>query len=85
MMQQQQQNFDVQFAFRWQSDFPTFLRVVALCNIAYCVLSLWKTWQHHHAVTTLGWAYILGEIVLVLLLARLELKVAGAMRNWRWK
>lgn len=52
------------------------LRVIALANLSYCVLSLGLAIYHGHTVTPLGWTYICAEIAIVMTLALVELKTA---------
>ena len=54
-----------------------FLKIIACLNIAYCFVSLVCAIYHYNTVTVLGWAYLIVEIVVVLLIAKLELKVVA--------
>lgn len=49
-----------------------FLLVIAIANCLYCFATMWLLIQHRSEVTILGWAYFLGEIAIILTLARLE-------------
>jgi hypothetical protein len=53
-----------------------YLKTIAFINIAYCILSLGFALYHHREITILGWGYIILEIIIVLILANIELKVA---------
>ncbi|MEM8526624.1 MAG: hypothetical protein AAGG68_18415 [Bacteroidota bacterium] len=53
-----------------------FLKGIAYANIAYCILSIGIAFFHLESITYLGWTYILGEVLIVGLLVRLEIKVA---------
>jgi len=68
--------FDGYSIFFAKSNPGIFLRAIATANIGYCLLSLVMAWQHKDSLTPWGWAYLIGEIGIVLFLARLELKVA---------
>lgn len=57
-----------------------FLRLIALVNLAYCALSLALAFSHLECLTVWGWAYILGEIGIVAVLAIAEWTVAGKMQ-----
>ncbi len=48
------------------------LKVIAIANLSYCAFSLGMAWYHSTSITTWGWLYILGEIVIVLGIAHLE-------------
>lgn len=50
------------------------LQAIAYANILYCCLSIGLAVFHVQSITIFGWLYILGEVLIVILLARLELK-----------
>ena len=52
------------------------LSIIAVANLVYCALSLSLAFYHMAELTALGWAYIVGEVVLVVALALYELNVA---------
>ena len=52
------------------------LRRIAIINAIYCFISIGLAIYHYSAVTTLGWLYVTSEVVIVLLLARYEWRVA---------
>ena len=54
-----------------------FLKAIAIINLLYCCLSFGLAIYHHQELTLLGWAYILLEIVIVIILAIYELRVAN--------
>jgi hypothetical protein len=58
-----------------------FLKGIAILNISYCLLSLGLAFYHYQSITYFGWAYILVEILIVLMLARLELIVSRTPQN----
>ncbi len=53
-----------------------FLKGIAIVNVAYCFLSLGAAFHHADTITALGWAYVLGEILVVTALAMVEYRVA---------
>ena len=55
-----------------------FLKAIAFANLAYCVLSLALAYSHQQELTLLGWAYIVGEVFIVVGLAIFELRFAGS-------
>lgn len=55
------------------------LRRIAYVNLFYCGLSIGFAIYHSDKITYLGWAYILGELAIVISLAITELKVAKAI------
>jgi hypothetical protein len=50
-----------------------FLRIIAIANLSYCVLTLILIFVYRFEVTALGVAYFVGEIVIVGALAIYEL------------
>lgn len=54
-----------------------YLKVIAYLNSMYCVVSLVLVLSHFKEVTTLGWLYIIIEIVIVLILSKAELNAAN--------
>lgn len=53
-----------------------FLKGIALINIGYCGLSVAFLSQHYERLTTLGWLYFMGELLIVLFLSGVEWTVA---------
>ncbi|MEZ4830331.1 MAG: hypothetical protein R3C61_29200 [Bacteroidia bacterium] len=61
------------YCYRTQKERPAvFLRAIAIANLLYCVLSLGLAIYHSQTITLWGWAYILSEILIVLILAKVE-------------
>lgn len=54
-----------------------FIKGIAAMNFCYCILSLGFAIYHRSELTYLGWAYIVGEILIILGVVFLEMKVAG--------
>lgn len=52
------------------------LKGIALANISYCILSLSLVSYHHEQLTWLGWGYIIGELMIILILVRIEWRTA---------
>ena len=55
---------------------PKLLKGIAYLNLFYCLLSIGFAIFHHQQIRSAGWVYICSEIIIILVLARLELKVA---------
>ena len=53
-----------------------FLKGIAYANIVYCCLSIGFVFYHAQSITIWGGLYILGEVLIVIFLAILELKTA---------
>ena len=58
---------------RWRP----YLRVIAIANLAHCGLILGLIVLYYPALTTVGILYLIGEILIVISLAVVELKVAA--------
>lgn len=58
-----------------------FIRLIALANIAYCILSLGLAFNHIDKLLIPGWLYLIGEILIVTLLASIELKTAKKLAS----
>ncbi|HKL15550.1 MAG TPA: hypothetical protein VJ915_07930 [Balneolaceae bacterium] len=53
-----------------------FLKVIAAANTMYCILTLGLMMMHASTLTWLGLAYFTGEIIIILMLVRLEYKTS---------
>lgn len=63
----------VQLHHKWSAQL---LRFVAVLNLLYCLFSISIAFIHTSSLTLFGWMYILGEIGIILVLARWEWKTA---------
>ncbi len=54
-----------------------FLKAIAFANLLYCFISIALLFQHYDRLTYVGWIYFLLEIVIIIILARIELKIAS--------
>lgn len=59
--------------------FSSLLKGIATMNLLYCLLSIGFAFYHHQIITFWGWAYLISEISIVMVLAILELKVAKGL------
>ncbi|MEM9329039.1 MAG: hypothetical protein AAGA85_25475 [Bacteroidota bacterium] len=53
-----------------------FLRTIAYANSAYCLLTVNLLFAHTNTLTIWGYAYFLGELLVVLTMVRIELRMA---------
>lgn len=60
-----------------------FLKGIAFLNIGYCCLSIGLAIYHHQTITYFGWAYLLIEVVVVMLLSMLEMSTAAKWKDGR--
>lgn len=54
-----------------------FLKIIAVANIIYCVITGLLIYVHYNSLTSLGVIYLVVEIFIILGLVRMELKLAG--------
>lgn len=73
--------YDLMCYFRIHQNTGPFLRGIAYANILYCGLSLAFAFYHYQIITFWGWLYIISEIIIVLALARIEIKVSRLKRS----
>lgn len=59
--------------YRWQ----VFLRNIAIANILYCCITLILVIAYYNEISVYGIAYFLLEILVILVLAFIELGIAG--------
>ena len=65
------------YAYRTKNaKFAQLLKGIALINVMYCCLSIGFACYHTETITLFGWAYIIGEVLIVISLAILELRIA---------
>jgi len=55
------------------------LKIIASLNLLYCGLSLGYAFYHANTITNLGWLYVIGEIIIILILVRVEWNAAAAI------
>ena len=55
-----------------KSNHGTYLRILAIFNLGYCLLSLSLAFQHRNQLLPLGWSYLVLEIVLICYLVKME-------------
>ena len=60
---------------------PSALRVVAGLNLSYCVVTVGLLVAYASELRPLGWAYFLGEVVLVVALSVYELRLARSTND----
>jgi hypothetical protein len=55
---------------------PIYLSIIAICNFLYCIATLFLLFFNFEKLTKLGVGYFVLEIVIIILLASFEIKVA---------
>lgn len=73
--------YDLFAYFFVRKNYTPFLKGIAFINIGYCLLSVYFLFQHHSELTSLGYAYFIIELALVLGVAYIELKTANQIKT----
>lgn len=68
--------YDIYSLLNNQRSWSKKLIVIAWANLMYCLISLVVLLFHAHAITALGTAYLIGEILIIILLAAVEFRTA---------
>lgn len=68
--------YDFYCYFNIDKEIGKFLKGIGIVNLTYCCLSIGLAIFHKEVITSLGWIYVLAEIVIVCVLAFIELRVA---------
>lgn len=58
------------FARKWKS----YLKLIAIANVGYCLVTIVVLFFYRHELTALGIAYFLVELLLIMILVFTELK-----------
>ncbi len=66
--------YDLIIYFFVDTKLSLWLRIITIINLLYCLLSLGFAFFHVESITWLGWAYIIIEIIIVIFIARYELR-----------
>jgi len=67
--------------FSKESSTSILIKVIAIANMSYCTISLVAVSYHFQKLTYLGVTYFAMEIILILLLAIIELKIASVLKT----
>jgi len=70
---------------RLRENWRPFLKAIAIANVLYCLLTLNLMIYFREDLTALGFAYFIGEIIIVLVLARIEIAVSTKYIPFRAK
>ena len=73
--------FDAFAYLRVKENIAQFLKAIAYPNLMYCGLSIALAFYHFKTITLFGWAYIIGEILIILFIVNLELKTAAQLQS----
>jgi len=64
--------FDLAAFYFGKSNWSVLLKLIALANICYCILSIVLALMHRESLSVLGWLYIIIEIAIIIYVARVE-------------
>lgn len=64
--------FDLAAFYFGKSKWSVLLKLIALANICYCILSIVLALMHRESLSVLGWLYIIIEIVIIVYIAHIE-------------
>ncbi|MEO1260508.1 MAG: hypothetical protein AAFZ15_17055 [Bacteroidota bacterium] len=67
--------------FKIKENWSPFLKVIAFANLLYCLISIGFLFNHYQQLTVLGLIYFFLELLIVILLAGIELKMAAYWAN----
>ena len=59
------------------SEWKKFLRPIAIANLGYGGITASLLALYSRNISTLGWLYFIGELIILVILARVELKIAA--------
>jgi hypothetical protein len=69
--------YDFYCYFRIKNKLGQYLKGIAVANVLYCFLSIGLASHHSSFLTSLGWVYIIGEVVIILILVTIELRASN--------
>jgi hypothetical protein len=65
------------FSYKFGNDnWRSLLKMIAIANLIYCCLTLYVTWINFDTFKIIGIIYFIVEIIIIIILATLELKIA---------
>ena len=56
---------------------PLFLKTIAILNISFCIITFYLLFHYSDTMSFLGYWYFISEIILVVLLAKVEITIAS--------
>lgn len=74
-------SYDAWCYLRLRRPHAPYLRMIGTANLLYCALSVGLLIYHFHLLTPIGMAYFMGELLIVLFLAILELRTATTLNT----
>ena len=59
-----------------KENWKPYLTIIALCNISYCIFTAYHIFKNLNTITLYGHIYFVGEILIILTLAIVELRLS---------
>jgi hypothetical protein len=59
----------------------SYLRIIGISNFLYCILTMTLLYSYYNSLTQIGLIYFLAEVLVIVLLAYIELRVATMLRT----
>lgn len=60
-----------------KENWSPYLRLIAVVNLLYCCVTIGFAFYFYQQITALGWLYFVGEIIVIVCLAIIELQTAS--------
>lgn len=73
--------FDVYCYLKEHKRTDIFLKLIAVLNVQYCILSIGLAFYYRETLTHLGWIYILVEILIILFLSTIEFTIGKQLNE----
>lgn len=71
--------YSLSCSFILKDHWATYLSIIGIGNFLYCFLTIILLYSYHSDLTPIGLTYFLAEMLIIVLLASLELKVANRL------
>lgn len=68
-------------AYIHHSKYHHYLKIIALLNTLYCLLSIIFAIYHARQIKLLGWLYIAIELLLILIIVNIEIKASNLLKE----
>lgn len=69
--------YDMYAFYRDENRTSLLMKGIAVMNTMYCILSIGFAIFHSSLLTNLGWTYVIGEVLIILMVAFFEWKTAS--------
>ena len=73
--------YSISCSFLIKDNWSSFLRIIGIGNLLYCILTLTLLYAYYPSLTRLGFTYFIAEILIIGLLIFTEFSVANRLRT----